>query len=255
MTQPPAEPIEGEAIEGEATPPPGSAGGAEESAGLAEDLLLLLFQPNPGGRAGGTIAGENTLFYPLAGAVLADLAFGGHVHTPPDGDARVDAVASSPPSDDLLRAAWDHLVDKPRGVQTMLATIGPSLRGPLLERLVARGDISRTTRRRLGLFDTTVLEDGTTGRRAGLLAQVRDVLVEGAEPRPRVAALAALLSASGTLPQFDPEIPWSSGVINRAKEFEQGNWGAGAAGDAVTRTVASTIVSSVVTATAVQPRT
>lgn len=50
----------------------------EES--LAEDLLLLLFQPNSGDRGGtGTIAGENTLFYVLGGAVLADLALGEQV--------------------------------------------------------------------------------------------------------------------------------------------------------------------------------
>jgi hypothetical protein len=228
----------------------------DEPSTLAEDLLLLLFQPNPGGRAGGTIAGENTLFYPLAGAVLADLGLGGHVRALPHrtGDISVEAVETSPPSDPILRTAWDYLAEKPRSVHITVAAIGPSLRAPLLDRLVARDDIGRTTRKRLGLFDTTVLEDGGTGRRAGLLAGVRAVLVDGAEPRPRVAALAALLSASGTLPQFDPEIPWTSPVITRAKELERGNWGAGAASEAVTRTVASTIVSSVVTASAAQPR-
>jgi hypothetical protein len=243
-------------LDGAATEPPGAARRADEPPTLAEDLLLLLFLPNPGGRAGGTIAGETTLFYPLAGAVLADLALGGHVRTLPGraGDTRVETVGSSPPSDVVLRTAWDHLAEKPRSVHTVLTEIGPSLRAPLLDRLVARGDIGRTTRKRLGLFDTTVLEDGGTGRRARLLTYVRDVLVDGAEPRPRVAALAALLSASGALPQFDPEIPWTSPVITRAKELERGSWGAGAAGDAVTRTVASTIVSSVVAASAAQPR-
>ncbi|GAA4887192.1 hypothetical protein HNR25_003676 [Streptomonospora salina] len=39
---------------------------------LAEDLLLLLFQPNAGLRSGtGTTAGENTLLSTLAGAVSA----------------------------------------------------------------------------------------------------------------------------------------------------------------------------------------
>lgn len=235
---------------------PGAAG--SETPTLAEDLLLLLFQPNSGLRSGtGTIAGENTLFYPLAGAVLADLGLGAHVRTVPGrgGNTRVEAIEDHPPSDDILRSAWDDLSEKPRGVQTVLAAIGPTLRGPLLDRLVERGDIRRATRKSLGLFDTTVLEDGGTGRRAQLFADVREVLVEGTEPRPRVAALAALLSASGTLPQFHPEIPWTSPVITRAQELERGNWGAGAAGEAVTRTVAATIVSSVVVATTVLPRT
>ena len=217
---------------------------------LPEDLLLLLFQPDSG-----TIAGEGTLYYTLAGAVLADLGLGEHVRTLPGraGTTRVEAVAHRPPADDILRSAWDYVAEKPRGLQTVLAAIGPALRGPLLERLVDRGDIRRTSRKTLGIFDTKVLEDGS-GRRAALLADVRGVLVDGLEPQPRVAALAALISGSGTLPQFDREIPWTSPVITRAKELEQGNWGADAAAEAVARTVTATIVSNVIVAAAVLPQ-
>ncbi|MGA4731893.1 GOLPH3/VPS74 family protein [Micromonospora taraxaci] len=224
-------------------------------ASLAEDLLLLLFQPNAGFRGSGVIAGENTLFYVLAGAVLADLALGEQVRTSGRGSStRVEAVADRPPSDEILRSAWDYVAQKPRGVQTVLAAVGPPLRGPVLDRLVDRGDIRRARRRTLGLFTTTALEDGGTGRRSVLLGDVRDVLVKGVEPRPRVAALGALLSASGTLPQFDSDIPWTSPVITRAKELEQGDWGAGAAAEAVARTVTATIINSVVVATSVIPR-
>lgn len=214
---------------------------------LVEDLLLLLFQPTSG-----TVAGENTLFYVLGGAVLADLALGGHLSTTDRG--RVSSVADHPPTDDLLRSAWNYLAEKPRGVQTALAAIGPPLRGPVLERLIARGDIDQQPRKVLGLFRTTALRDGRTERRARLLADVRRVLVDGAEPQARVAALAALLSASGTLPQFHREIPWTSPVITRAKELEQGDWGADAAGAAVTRTVTATVVNSAVAAITVLPR-
>lgn len=214
---------------------------------LAEDLLLLLFQPRSG-----TIAGENTLFYVLGGAVLADLALGDHLTTVDRG--RLASVAGHPPSDGLLRSAWDYLDEKPRGVQTALAAIGPTLRKPVLERLVARGDIDQEPRKVLGLFRTTALRDGRTERRARLLADVRQVLVDGAEPQPRVAALAALLSASGTLPQFHREIPWTSSVIGRAKALEQGDWGAEAAAAAVTRTVTATVVNSAIVAITVLPR-
>ncbi|MGC4758891.1 GOLPH3/VPS74 family protein [Micromonospora trifolii] len=214
---------------------------------LVEDLLLLLFQPRSG-----TIAGENTLFYVLGGAVLADLALGDHLTTADRG--RLRSVADNPPSDGLLRPAWDYLTEKPRGVQTALAAIGPALRQPVLERLIERGDIDQEPRKVLGLFRTTALRDGRTERRAGLLADVRRVLVDGAEPQARVAALAALLSASGTLPQFDREIPWTSSVISRAKELERGNWGADAAATAVTRTVTATVVNSAIAAITVLPR-
>ncbi|MBQ1027763.1 GPP34 family phosphoprotein [Micromonospora sp. C95] len=214
---------------------------------LVEDLLLLLFQPRSG-----TIAGENTLFYVLAGAVLADLALADRV-TMAD-RRKVSIVEGHAPSDELLRSAWDYVSEKPRGVQTVLAAIGPQLRKPVLERLVERGDIVREERKLLGLFRTTALRDGGNGRRARLLAEVRRVLVDGAEPSARVAALAALLSGSGTLPQFYRDIPWTTPVINRAKELEQGNWGAGAAAEAVTRTVTATVVNSVIVTTTVLPR-
>ncbi len=204
---------------------------------LAEDLLLLLFQPRSG-----TIAGENTLFYVLGGAVLADLALGEHLSTA--GQGRVRSVAAHPPTDGLLRPAWDYLAEKPRGVQTALAAIGPTLREPLLERLIGRGDVDQERRKVLGLFPTITLREGTTGRRAHLLADVRQVLVDGRQPSTRVAALAALLSASGTLPQFDREIPWTSAVITRARAFEQGDWGATATAEAVTRTMTAALINS-----------
>ncbi|WP_431874837.1 GOLPH3/VPS74 family protein [Micromonospora marina] len=213
---------------------------------LVEDLLLLLFQP-----ASGTVAGENTLFYVLGGAVLADLALGDHLTTAARG--RISAVGR-PPTDGLLRPAWDYLAEKPRGVQTVLAAIGPTLREPVLQRLVARGDIDRQPRKVLGLFRSTALREGRTERRARLLADVRQALVDGVQPTARVAALAALLSASGTLPQFHREIPWTSSVIARAKELERGDWGAEAAAQAVTRTVTATVVNSVVVAITVLPR-
>jgi hypothetical protein len=243
-------------------PSAGASGGPDEAGvlggpTLAEDLLLLLFQPNAGLRSGtGSIAGENTLFYVLAGAVLADLGLGDHVRTGTGrmGTTTVEAVADNPPSDHLLRVSWEYVADKPRGVQTVLAATGPALRTPLLDRLVERGDIHRGARKTLGLFDTTVLEDGNSGRRERLLAEVRAVLVDGAEPTPRIAALAALIYGSGTLPQFDRDIPWTSPVIARAEELKKGNWGAGAAAEAVARTVTATIVSNVVIAAAVLPR-
>lgn len=216
---------------------------------LAEDLLLLLFQPDSG-----TIAGEGTLFYVLAGAVLADLGLGGHVRTGAGrwGTTTVEAVADHPPADHLLRASWEYVADRPREVQTVLPGTGPTLRGPLLDRLVERGDLRRRTRRTLGIFRSSVIEEGDTGRRSALLREVRAVLVDGVGPTPRVAALAALLYGSGSLPQFDRDIPWSSPVIARAEELKEGRWGAAAAAEAIART--ATIVNLALVAAAARPR-
>lgn len=43
-------------------------------------------------------------------------------------------------------------------------------------------------------------------------------------------------------------------MITRAKEFERGNWGAGAAAEAVARTVTATIVGNVIVAVTVLPQ-
>ncbi|MEV5089263.1 GPP34 family phosphoprotein [Streptomyces griseoincarnatus] len=214
---------------------------------LPEDLLLLLFRPEQG-----VIAGETTLFYALAGAVLADLALQGALAAQRTRAASVDvqAVQGKAPSDEILLDAWKYLSDGPRGVQTVLPAIGPTLRQPVLDRLLARGDMRKEKRTVLTFFNTTVLREGHSGRRAGLVKDVRDVLVDGKEPTAHTAALAALIWGSGTLHQFDPEIPWNPSVIDRARRLEEGNWGAGATGEAVTRTMTAAIVNNVISATA-----
>ncbi len=223
------------------TPTPSAVTGGPT---LAEDLLLLLFQPGSAPGRTGSIAGETTLYYVLAGAVLAELALGDHVRTGTGrvGAMTVEAVTANPPSDYLLRSSWEYVADRARGVQTVLAATGPSLREPLLERLIERGDLQRSSRKTLGIFRRTLLQEGGSGRRDSLLAEVRSVLVGGTQATDRIAALAALVYASGTLPQFDPYIPWISIVIARAETLKDGSWGAGAAATAVTRTVAATIV-------------
>lgn len=267
---------------------------------LAEDLLLLLFQP-----ASGAIAGEGTLFYVLAGALLAELALGGHVAADTHrGVTRVQANPDHPPIDPVLLEAWHYVGAESRDVQTILPALGPTLRGRLLDRLIARGDLQERRKKILGLFPVTSLVEGGTGRRPILLEGVRGALVPGDEgggdvagadtPTPagdpgvvgpgavgpgavdpggvdpgavgtggldpagldpsdagafspvvaRSEVLAALIHASGTLPQFDPVIPWTGPVIARARELAEGHWGAEAAGEAVTRTMNAVITAT-----------
>lgn len=207
---------------------------ADESL-LVEDVLLLLFQPSSG-----AIAGENYLYYVLGGAVVADLTLRGLTEVQEGRLVRRVAARGDAPHDDILRAAWDYLATKPRSVQTVIAAIGPELRGKVLDRLVDAGDLRRERKKVLGFIPSQSLELGSA-RRAELLARVRATLVDGTQPDDRTAALTALLSASGNLHQFDPDVPWTSSVIHRAKELEYGNWGAAAAGAAVTRATIAAI--------------
>lgn len=216
---------------------------------LAEDLMLLLFDPRSG-----TIAGEGTLFYALGGAVLADLALHGLVEVddrPSLLGPKARAVGDVPPADALLRDAWLQVHDRSKSVQGLLAGIGPLLREPVLERLVRAGHVGRERGKVLGLIATTRLVDEGSSRRAELLAAVRPVLVDGAEPTQRAAVLAALLSASGNLPTLHRDIPWSGEVYTRGKELERGDWGAAAVGQAVTRTAVALATSSISVAIAI----
>lgn len=214
---------------------------------LVEDVLLLLFQPDSG-----TIAGENILFYVLGGAAVAELALTGRAEPRPTGlfSKPIHPIGTVPPADALLAPAWDYLTEKPREAQTVLAAIGPYLRTPVLDRLVVRGDLRRESYKSLGFIPSTryVLN---SGRREELLNRVQGVLLRGEDPDPRTAATTALLSASGTLPQFHREIPWSGAVYTRGKELEKGDWGAAAASSAVTRTMTA-IVTGALSAVAVQ---
>jgi hypothetical protein len=213
---------------------------------LAEDVMLVLFDPRSG-----AIAGEGTLYYVLGGAVLTELALSGSIaptgRTGFSGEL-VAAADGAPPSDPLLREAWDAVREKPRGVQTLLASVGPRLRAPLLERLVARGDIREERRKVLGLIPTTALRAGDGRRRGRLIGSLRATLVDGRRPDERTAALGGLVFASGSLPSLDPELPWSSTVHDRAKRLQEGEWGASAAAEAVQRTIMAVITASVTAA-------
>jgi len=217
---------------------------------IVEDLLLLLLDDETG-----AIAGEGTLYYTLGGAVLVELALRGEV-APDDSRTmfngiRIGAVKGELPSDPLLREAYEKVAKKSRGVQELLIDIGSSLRGEVLDRLVERGFIRRETKKVLGIFPTTRMPAQRPEYEAQLLERVRSVLVDGAEPDARTGALAALLSASGTLPQLHPGIPWSGAVYTRGKELEKGSWGAEAVNTAIAGTnaaiAASTAAASVAT--------
>lgn len=205
---------------------------------LAEDLLLVLFQPGSGMVAA---AGENTLSHVLGAAVLAELALDARlaVTATPDGSAHLEAVEGRAPLDCILRSAWDFAADQPRAVEAMLDAIGPTLCQPLLERLVARGDIREENGKALGRLTPTTLKAGESGRRSRLVDELHAVLVGGISPPPRVVALAGLVWVSGTLHQLDPDVPWSSRVDRRAEELVRRYPGAEGATPAAASTTAA----------------
>jgi hypothetical protein len=215
---------------------------------IVEDLLLLLMDDETG-----TPANAGTLYYTLGGAVLVELALLGRVEIE---DGKVLAIGDEPLADPLLQEGWDKVARKPRGAQTLIIEIGNGLWKPLVARLIERGLVREEKKKVLGLFRMTQLPaspDSTHEQE--LRARIRSVLVDGAEPDTRTAAVIALLSGSGALPMLRPQLAWSSAVYTRAKALENGNWGASAVNDAVTRTAAALAVSSAAVAVSVAAST
>ena len=210
---------------------------------IVEDLTLLLLDDETG-----TPAAAGTLYYTLGGAVLVELALLGHIET--DGK-KVYAVEGEPPADPLLRDAYEKVAEKPRSAQTLLITIGTKLWEPVIDRLLERGLIRREKKKVLGLFSMNQLPAADFEHEAALRARIRAVLVDGEQPDTRTAALIALLSGSGALPMLRPQLAWSGPVIKRAKELEQGPWGAAAVETAVARTAAAMAVSTAAVAVTV----
>ncbi|MER5219252.1 GOLPH3/VPS74 family protein [Streptomyces flaveus] len=205
---------------------------------IVEDVLLLMLDDTYG-----IPAGAGTLHHTLGGAVLVELALLGRIQ-PEDSRAwfkgtKVVATGDGTLPDPLLQSTYDTITERPRQIQTLLVTIGSGLWKPMTERLVQRGLLRRERKRFLGLFPTTSLPATDTGHESALRERMRAVLEHGESPDARLAAIIALISASGTLPSLDPVPKWSSAVATRAKELEQGNWGAAAVNSAVTRIAAS----------------
>ena len=213
---------------------------------IVEDVLLLMLDDEYG-----IPAGAGTLHHTLGGAVLVELALLGRVQAE-GGQAwfkgtKVVAAGDGALPDPLLQSAYDSIAARPRQVQTLLVTIGSELWKPVTERLVQRGLLRREHKRFLGLFPTTSLPAADIGYESSLRERMSAVLEHGEEPDARLAAIIALISASGTLPSLDPVPKWSGAVATRAKELEQGNWGAAAVSSAVIQVAASFSAASAAT--------
>ncbi|RKT85234.1 Golgi phosphoprotein 3 (GPP34) [Saccharopolyspora antimicrobica] len=212
---------------------------------LVEDLMMLLLDDETG-----VPAAAGTLHYSLGGAVLVELALRGSVDS--DGSTalngpKISAVEGAQPEDPLLRSGYDKIAEKPRRVQPLLLEIGSGLRKPVLDRLLERGVIRVEKKKVLGVFPMTRMPAEDTGHEAELRRKIRAALEDGETPDSRTGALIALLSSSGALPALSPPLAWSGEVAKRAKEFEEGNWGAEAVNTAVLRTAAAIAASTTVT--------
>lgn len=193
---------------------------------IVEDLLLLLLDDRSGAPRG-----EANLHYTLGGAVLMELALLGRVEI--DTRQRVHTVGREPLGDSLLDRAAQQVARRTRHVHTVLVDIGLELAPRVRDRLVERGLLRRERAKVLGFIPVTRTPAQNLPYEAALLERVRSVLEDGAAPDPRTAALAALLSAGGTLSDLRPPIRRSAVVTARARDLREGRWASAAVNQAV----------------------
>lgn len=166
---------------------------------VVEDVMLLVLHQQVGPPA--TAA---TLLHTLGGAVLVDLALLGRVGT---AGPAVVAVGHGPLPDALLRGAHDIVARRPRPARTLVPELGAELWPPVTRRLVEQGRIRRERRGPLGLHPVTTRAVADASHEAELRAHLRAVQESGRRPDARTAAVLALLSASGALPDLRRAAP------------------------------------------------
>lgn len=215
---------------------------------LAEDLLLLLTDDATGKLR--SPAGETDIA--LGGANLVELTLMGKVSLSGDGDpgkpGRIIVRDLAPPGDEVLAAALhtlaDHQGDKPQAVMTPL---GKNLRTVLYQRLADSGVLRAEHGRILGIFPTRTwpAEDGQ--HEAGVRQLITQVLVHGAVPDERLAALIALLHALRCEDKVvDPRQNGMSAkqLRARAEQVAEGDWASAAVRKAIEQMVAAVIAAT-----------
>lgn len=215
---------------------------------IAEDLLLLLLDDERGTPATGADLGTV-----LGGAVLIELALDGAVHlTEKTSVWRRATVVADPAADEtdpVLRRALQIVAAKDRPAQDLIERLGKGVRAELTERLTAARILERREGRVLWVFPRTTWPTLDVSPEQQLRRTLAHVLVEGAEPDPRTAALVSMLHAVGQAQRVVPHEGVSSREVRRrAKQVAEGSWAA----DAVRGTVAATnaaVMAAVVAAT------
>ena len=211
---------------------------------IAEEVLLLLVDD----RTGRFLVESTKLDNVLAGAVLVELATIERVGFAPAGGrlrrGRIVVLDPTPPGDPMLdRALATIAAGRPAKPDRLIAKLRKGLRSRLLERLGEAGAVRRTTRKLLGILPRTTWPAADSRHKQELRARLQNVLVAGASPDSRTAALVSLLSAVNAAPKVvDGD---KKAVRARAKDIAAGDWAGAAvkkAIDAVNETVAAIVI-------------
>ena len=217
---------------------------------IAEDLLLLLLDDDSG-----KLTGTTYLDTGIGGAVLVELALGGWVEVVKGSGMWARAMVFSPdtrpPTDPLLAEALELVRSRERTAQDLVPRLGKKRRDMLLDRLRERGILEERDDRLLGLIPRRRWPMVDSTHEAAVRRDLGDVLIRGARPEERTAALIAVLSALDLAHKVvDGEGVPAREIKKRAKAVADGDWAAKAVRDSIVATQAA-VTAAVVAATTV----
>ena len=204
---------------------------------LPQALLLLSLDDTTGAKRHGS-----TLGYGVAGATLAELALSGRIRLRVQTDrlgpftsnrSWVDVVDASPtdlPSCDAMLA--EMASGKTRSPKAWVEKMHRRLVGTVTDELVDRGVLRRETTTVLGAFPMTRYPQLDPRPEAELRAALEAVVRGELPPTDRLAALAALAEATGSLKGV---VPGLRGRARKARiqQLGEGEWGSEAAREAI----------------------
>ncbi len=206
---------------------------------IAEDLLLLMLDD-----ASGKLTGTSYPQPALGGALLIELALTGAVEIEEKSgvwkSAMVRPAPGAVPEDEVLRTGYDLVAEKDRGAQDLVDRLGKGLKEQLADRLVERGLLERREDKVLGMFPRKRWPTADRAHEEQVRRSLTAVLVSGAEPDQRTAALIAVLSAIDKAHKVvDHQGMSSRDVRKRAKQISEGAWAAKAVRDAINASTAA----------------
>ena len=217
---------------------------------IAEDLLLLLLDDDSGKLTNATYLDTG-----IGGALLVELALGGHVEVVKKegmwARAKVRTTPEPPPADPVLVEALGLVAEKERTAQDLVGRLGKKRRESLLRRLEADGILRREEGKVLGLFPSDRWPASDSSHEREVRRQLGDALVRGVDPAQRIAALVSVLCAMDLAHKVvDREGLPGRQVKARAKEIADGDWAAKAVKDAISAAQAAMTAAVVAASTA-----
>ena len=220
---------------------------------IAEDLLLLTYDDE----SGAPDAWVTHLDLRLAGALLIELAMLGRVE--PSGDravtsdgrtvqpGRIVVTDGSPTGHPELDAALAVIATTPRKPAELVEPLSRGLQTRLLSGLADRGLLRRQDGRILGIFPTTRWPAVDSAHETEVRARLAAVLLDGAAPAPREAALLALAQGTLLVRGLVPKDRRAEAEA-RAKQLAESDWASDAAKKAIDDAAAAIMAAVIVPA-------